>query len=72
MGQSFFRIGLLASAQKGYGLYLVENGGAEQDPEEWWQAMCQSSVITARPVQRSSRYSFTSSHLSVRAKLSGS
>lgn len=33
------RITLLASAQEGYGLYLVEGGGAEQDPEEWWQAM---------------------------------
>ena len=28
--------------------------------------------MTARPVQRSSRYSFTSSHLSVRRKFSGS
>ena len=37
------RIGLLASAQKGYGLYLVEGGGAEQDPEEWWQAMCHTT-----------------------------
>ncbi|MDE7261401.1 MAG: carbohydrate kinase, partial [Oscillospiraceae bacterium] len=33
------RITLLASAQEGYGLYLLEGGGAEQEPEEWWQAM---------------------------------
>ena len=33
------RITLLSSAQAGYGLYLVEGGGAEQDPEAWWQAM---------------------------------
>ena len=33
------RIELLASAQEGYGLRLLEGGGAEQDPEEWWQAM---------------------------------
>ena len=26
-------ITLLASAQAGYGLYLLEGGGAEQDPE---------------------------------------
>ena len=33
------RIMLLSSAQEGYGLYILENGGAEQDPEEWWRAM---------------------------------
>ena len=33
------RIELLSSAQEGYSLYLLEGGGAEQDPEEWWRAM---------------------------------
>jgi xylulokinase len=33
------RITLLSSAQEGYGLYLLPGGGAEQEPEEWWQAM---------------------------------
>ena len=28
------------SAQQGYGLYVLENGGVEQDQEEWWSAMC--------------------------------
>ena len=37
------RIALLAAAQEGYGLYLLENGGAEQEPEEWWQAMCRTT-----------------------------
>ncbi len=37
------RISLLASAQEGYGLYLLDNGGAEQNPEEWWQAMCHTT-----------------------------
>lgn len=37
------RIALLADAQEGYGLYLLENGGAEQEPEEWWQAMCRTT-----------------------------
>jgi len=23
-----------------YDLYVLENGGVEQDPEQWWQAMC--------------------------------
>lgn len=31
---------LLASAQQGYGLYILDNGGAEQDADEWWGAMC--------------------------------
>ena len=33
-------IRLLAGATAGYGLYLLPGGGAEQDAEEWWQAMC--------------------------------
>lgn len=37
------RITLLFSAQAGYGLYLVEGGGAEQEPEEWWQAMSRTT-----------------------------
>ncbi len=50
------RIGLLASAQEGYGLYLVEGGGAEQDPEEWWQSMCHTtrelfSKVDVKPEQ---------------------
>lgn len=39
-----FRIGetisLIASAQSGYGLYVLDNGGVEQDADEWWSAMC--------------------------------
>ena len=42
-----FRIGetieLLESAYGGYGLYILENGGAEQDAEEWWAAMCETT-----------------------------
>ncbi len=26
-----------------YNLYILENGGAEQDTEEWWSAMCTST-----------------------------
>lgn len=33
-------IKLLGSASKGYELYVLPNGGAEQDPDEWWDAMC--------------------------------
>ena len=34
------RIRLLASAQRGYGLYVLPGGGVEQDADEWWEAMC--------------------------------
>lgn len=37
------KIELLASAHQGYGLYIVENGGAEQDEGEWWSAMCSTT-----------------------------
>ncbi len=31
---------IVASATQGYNLYVLEGGGAEQDPQEWWEAMC--------------------------------
>ena len=33
-------IELAASAQQGYDLYILLDGGAEQDPDQWWEAMC--------------------------------
>ncbi len=36
-------IKLLGSASEGYKLYVFPDGGAEQDPEEWWTAMCNTS-----------------------------
>lgn len=36
-------IRLIASANEGYELYILENGGAEQDPDDWWNAMCVST-----------------------------
>jgi xylulokinase len=36
-------ISLVASAYAGYNLYIVENGGAEQDADEWWDAMCKTT-----------------------------
>ena len=42
-----FKIGktieLLEAATEGYKLYIMPNGGAEQDPDEWWAAMCSTS-----------------------------
>lgn len=34
---------LLGSASEGYKLYVFPDGGAEQDPDEWWTAMCNTS-----------------------------
>jgi len=37
-------IKLLASASRGYPLYILEGGGAEQDGDDWWRAMCESTA----------------------------
>lgn len=34
---------LIAGEYQGYELYILENGGAEQDTEEWWNAMCKTT-----------------------------
>lgn len=36
-------IQLKCSAMEGYGLYVMDDGGAEQDPNEWWAAMCNTT-----------------------------
>ena len=36
-------IKLLADAIEGYELYIYPDGGAEQDPNEWWSAMCDTT-----------------------------
>jgi xylulokinase len=36
-------IKLISNAHEGYHLYMVGNGGAEQDEEEWWNAMCSTT-----------------------------
>ncbi len=37
-------IKLLGAGMQGYELYVMPDGGAEQDPDEWWQAMCATTV----------------------------
>ena len=37
-------IKLLASASRGYPLYIMEGGGAEQDGDDWWNAMRESTA----------------------------
>ena len=34
---------LIAGEYASYGLWILPNGGAEQDADEWWQAMCQTT-----------------------------
>ena len=36
-------IRLIAAEMAGYGLDILEGGGAEQDPMEWWSAMCSTT-----------------------------
>ena len=36
-------IKLIASENCSYGLYVLENGGAEQDSEEWWKGLCSTT-----------------------------
>lgn len=36
-------IKLIADANAGYGLYIGENGEAEQHCDEWWEAMCSTT-----------------------------
>lgn len=37
------KVELVGSAYGTYHLYILENGGAEQDSEEWWSAMCSTT-----------------------------
>ena len=34
------KIEMLGAASHGYGLYVLPDGGVEQNPDEWWEAMC--------------------------------
>ena len=47
-----------------YGLYILDNGGAEQDCDEWWNAMCKSTkrliAKTGLPPKNVSGISFCS------------
>ncbi|HOD02381.1 MAG TPA: FGGY-family carbohydrate kinase, partial [Clostridiales bacterium] len=35
---------LLAGASQGYNLFVLPDGGAEQDPDEWWDAICATTA----------------------------
>lgn len=38
-------IKLVSASSAGYNLYVLPDGGAEQDPKEWWDAMCSTTKI---------------------------
>ena len=38
------KIELVAGASRAYPLYILPDGGAEQDGDDWWNAMCQSTA----------------------------
>lgn len=35
---------LLAGASQSYNLYVLPDGGAEQEPDEWWEAICSTTA----------------------------
>lgn len=35
---------LVADAMAGYKLYILPDGGAEQDPDEWWESICTTTA----------------------------
>ena len=37
------KIDLIGSETADYQLYILDNGGAEQDPRDWWAAMCSAT-----------------------------
>lgn len=39
---------LLGAASQGYELYVFPDGGAEQDPDEWWTAMCDTTKVALK------------------------
>lgn len=45
------KIELLAAASEGYNLYVLPGGGAEQDPDEWWEAMVKSTKTVMKKVK---------------------
>ena len=45
------KIELLAAASEGYNLYVLPGGGAEQEPDEWWDSMVKSTKTVMKKVK---------------------
>lgn len=42
------KVELIEGAYRDYDLYILENGGAEQDADQWWEAMCMTTKQLVR------------------------
>lgn len=40
------KVEILGYASAGYNLYVLPDGGVEQEPDEWWSAMCDTTKIS--------------------------
>ncbi|MGI6257598.1 MAG: xylulokinase [Anaerovoracaceae bacterium] len=38
----------VAGEKANYSLYILQGGGAEQDPDQWWEAMCKTTASLLR------------------------
>lgn len=45
------QINLITEASAEYGLYISDNGGAEQDVEEWWSAICSTTSELLKKIE---------------------
>jgi len=45
------RLEILATALEEYPLYVLDNGGVEQDPELWWSAICRGTQSVLKQTQ---------------------
>ena len=48
------KISLVAGASADYPIHVLEDGGVEQDPDDWWRAMCRttSQIFENSPVPK--------------------
>ncbi|MBN8638315.1 MAG: hypothetical protein J0M07_23590 [Anaerolineae bacterium] len=45
------RLDMLETAIEDYPLYVLDNGGIEQDPDLWWTAICRGTQAVLRRAQ---------------------
>lgn len=45
------RLEIVATALEEYPLYILDNGGVEQDPDQWWSAICRGTQAVLKQSQ---------------------
>lgn len=45
------RLEIVATALEEYPLYVLDNGGVEQDPDQWWAAICRGTQAVIKQAQ---------------------